>query len=51
MDFSEREKGIMLDLIKVAWQAGAIRSEEQAAEVKGIKLKLSADESGLKKVE
>lgn len=44
MEFSEREKKIIVDLIAIAWQAGAVRSEEQASELKGIKLKAQAED-------
>lgn len=44
MEFSDRERKIIVDLIGVAWQAGAVRSEEQASELKGIKLKAQAEE-------
>lgn len=44
MDFSDREKKIIVDLVNIAWQAGAVRSEEQASELKGIKLKAQTEE-------
>lgn len=33
MELSDLEKNIIIDLIKIAWQAGAIRSPEQAQAV------------------
>ena len=41
MGLTEKEKKIILDLIRMAWSGGAVRSEEQAADLKTIKEKLS----------
>lgn len=39
MEVNDRERLIILDLIKIAWQAGVVRGEQQADEIKALRVK------------
>lgn len=40
-ELTDKERKILLDLIRMAWSGGAVRSEEQGEDLKALKEKLS----------
>jgi hypothetical protein len=52
MELTGKQKKIVLNLISVAWQAGAVRSQEQSDDLKELKaMMLSLEQQQDKKVE
>jgi hypothetical protein len=41
MELNEQEKALVLDLINIAWQAGAVKSPQVAALVEQLRSRLS----------
>lgn len=42
MELSAKERKIILDLVKLAWASGAVRSEEMGDDLKALKVKCEA---------
>lgn len=43
MIFSDKELSILLDLVGIAWQAGAIRGPQQAMEIEQLRVRLARE--------